>query len=204
MLVSLEFLQPGTARPARVAVFPGAYNPPTLAHVEIARAASAWADEVVWVIPRAFPHKAFDGAPFAARCAMLAELTNAYPGFSAAIADGGLYAEMADEAQAHFGSAAEIALVCGRDAAERIETWDYGQPGFVDRMLERYRLLVATRGGEYAPPEKHRHRITTLELEPAHNLISSTEVRRRIEQGGNWRELVPPAIYDQVLAIYRP
>ena len=55
----------------RVALFPGAWNPPTVAHLAIARAALTWSDEVVWLLPRAFPHKSFDGAPFEDRLHML-------------------------------------------------------------------------------------------------------------------------------------
>jgi nicotinate (nicotinamide) nucleotide adenylyltransferase len=207
VLVALEFLhgsalRAGTAVPERVAVFPGAYNPPTVAHLEIARAAAEWADEVLWVIPRAFPHKQFDGAPLEARCRMLAALVKEQPGFSAATSEGGLYAEIADEARAHFGEHTEIALVCGRDAAQRLVEWDYGDPDFVDRMLARYHLLVAARRGEYQPLERHRHRIGTLTLPSALDLISSSEVRRRIENGDDWRDLVPPSIHEHVRAVY--
>ncbi len=129
-----------------MALFPGAWNPPTIAHVAIARAARALADEVIWVMPRAFPHKGFEGAGFAARCRMLEILAQQDEGFSAAVSDGGLYAEIADEAREFFGHGAEIVLVCGRDAAERIARWDYGAPGVFDDLLRRYRLLVAARG----------------------------------------------------------
>jgi nicotinate (nicotinamide) nucleotide adenylyltransferase len=202
VLVALEFLHGGVSRPARVAVFPGAYNPPTVAHLEIARAAAEWADEVLWVIPRAFPHKDFAGAPLEARCRMLAVLAQEHPAFSAATSQGGLYAEIADEARAHFPEPAEIALVCGRDAAQRLVEWDYGEPGFVDRMLRRYRLLVAARGGEYQPLERHRHRIDTLVLPASLDLVSSSEVRRRMEEGGDWRALVPPSIHQHIRAAY--
>ena len=191
--------QPG---PARLAVFPGAFNPPTIAHLEIARAAAEWADEVLWVIPRAFPHKVFDGAPFGPRCSMLAALAQSQPGFSAATSEGGLYGEIAEEARCHFGEATQIALVCGRDAAERLVEWDYGDPHYVDRMLERCRILVATRRGEYQPPERHSSRITTLSLAASHDFVSSSEVRRRIEKGRDWRELVPAAIHEQIRAVY--
>ena len=203
-LMALEILHRGVVKetPSRVAVFPGAYNPPTIAHLEIARAAAEQAEEVLWVIPRAFPHKKFAGASLEARCRMLASLVRENPGFSVATSDGGLYGEIAEETRAHFAEQTEIALVCGRDAAERLADWDYGDPDYLDRMLRSYRILVAARRGEYRPPERHRHRIDALVLPASHDLVSSSEVRRRIEKGGNWQELVPASIHDEIRAVY--
>jgi len=202
VLVALEFLHRCTHSPARIAVFPGAWNPPTVAHAEIARAASRWADEILWVIPRAFPHKTFEGATLEARCAMLTDLAKSHA-HSAATSEGGLYGDIADEARAHFGPHTEIALVCGRDAAERLASWTYPDPDYLHRMMSRYRLLVAARLGDYLPPERYRDRIVTLEMASSFDLISSTEVRRRIAEHGAWEPLVPESIHQHVRAAYR-
>ncbi len=188
--------------PGRVAIFPGAWNPPTVAHLAIARAALAWADEVVWLLPRAFPHKSFDGASFEDRLLMLRRIAADHPGFSVAIADGGLYVEMADEARDFFGPNPAIALLCGRDAAERIAVWDYGRPGVFDRMLERYTLLVAGRDGEYLPAAHHTERVIPLPMGASFDEVSSTEVRDRISRGDNWRHLVPESIADSAASLY--
>jgi nicotinate-nucleotide adenylyltransferase len=188
--------------PPRVAIFPGAWNPPTIAHLAIARGALNWASEVVWLLPRAFPHKSFDGAPFEDRLLMLRRIAAAHPEFSVAIAAGGLYVEMADEAREFFGPAPEIALLCGRDAAERISAWDYGRPGVFDGMLERYTLLVAGRDGDYLPAAHHTGRIVQLPMGASFDEVSSTEVRDRIRRGAGWRHLVPASIADAVASLY--
>ncbi len=185
--------------PRSVAVFPGAWNPPTVAHLEIARAARAHVDEVVWVLPRAFPHKGFEGADFEARRGMLLRLVESEPGFSAAVSDGGLYVEIAREARDFFGDEAEIALVAGRDAVERMATWDYGAGGVFEELLRRHRLLVAARRGEYEPAGD---RIIRLPMEADWNEVSSSEVRRRIANGEDWRELAPEAIADVIRDLY--
>jgi nicotinic acid mononucleotide adenylyltransferase len=182
-------------------MFPGAWNPPTIAHVEISRATRTQADEVIWVIPRAFPHKEFEGASFPARCRML-EILAKEEGFSAAVSDGGLYADIANEAREFFGGGTEIALVCGRDAAERIAAWDYGAPGVFDELVRRHRLMVATRQGEYEPASHLRERISCLPMESGWDEVSSSEVRRRIACGEDWSALVPRALLSMVRNLY--
>ena len=199
----LEIIHRADINPSRVAVLPGAFNPPTVAHLKMARAALRHADEVVWVLPRGFPHKSFDGAGFADRSRMLKLVAGAEPGFSAAVSDGGLYAEIAAEAEAFYGPAAQIALVCGRDAAERIASWDYGTPGVFDSMVRRYRLLVASRAGDYIPPAEHADRITSMQLAPGADGVSSSNVRRLIAAGMPWEHLVPLPIVDLVRRLYR-
>jgi nicotinic acid mononucleotide adenylyltransferase len=160
------------------------------------------ADEVIWLLPRVFPHKKFEGAGFDTRRRMLETLARQHAGFSAAVSDGGLYAEMAAEARDYFGPQTEISLVLGRDAAERIAAWDYGAPGVFDDFIRRHRLLVADRSGEYEPAEHHRGRISKLPMEASWDEVSSSEVRRRIENGEDWRILVPPAIARIVQDVY--
>ena len=197
----LEFLYRTADKPGKVVLFPGAWNPPTVAHLDIARTARREADEVIWILPRAFPHKGFEGAGFEARRAMLESVAR-NAGFSAAVSDGGLYAEIAAEAREFLGPKVEIALVLGRDAAERIAAWDYGAHGFFDDFVRRYKLLVAARGGEYEPAGHHKERISRLPMDASWDEVSSSEVRRRIAEGGDWRILVPPAIVEIVEDLY--
>lgn len=201
-LLALEFLHRVMANPGRVALFPGAWNPPTEAHLDIARAARSFADEVVWVLPRAFPHKGFEGASFENRCRMLKRVVKAEEGFSAAVSEGGLYAEIGDEARAFFGPQADILLLCGRDAAERMAAWDYGAPDFFDRMVARYPLLVAARQGEYEPAGHHSSRILRLPMAANWDEVSSSEVRRRIASGEDWKKLIPPELAAMVGHLY--
>jgi nicotinic acid mononucleotide adenylyltransferase len=158
--------------------------------------------EMVWVLPRSFPHKGFEGASFDARCRMLETLAGSEEGFSVAVSDGGLYAEIANEAREYFGSRTEIALVCGRDAAERIANWDYGAPDVFDEFVRQYQLLVASRTGDYLPAGHHAERIIRLPMESSWDDVSSSEVRRRIAAGEDWRALVPPAIAGLIQTLY--
>jgi nicotinic acid mononucleotide adenylyltransferase len=191
--LALEFLYRAAGSPAKVVLFPGSWNPPTIAHVGIARTARHHADEVIWVLPRRFPHKDFEGAGFDARSRMLETIAR-HEGFSAAVSHGGLYAEIAGEARDFFGPETEITMVLGRDAAERIAAWDYGAPGVFDDFVRHNRLLVAARRGEYEPAAPHREFISMLPMESSWDEVSSSEVRRRMANGDDWRALVPPDI----------
>jgi nicotinate (nicotinamide) nucleotide adenylyltransferase len=187
--------------PKSVAILAGAFNPPTTAHVALAESALTVVDEVVLAIPRSFPHKQFEGATLEQRIAMLQRIAETHPAFSIGVAEGGLFAEIAREARVHYPGV-EIYLLCGRDAAERILTWDYGDPEFADRMLHEFGLLVAPRQGEYVAPERFRHAIRNLS--PGnYDDCSSTRLRDTIRHTEDWRTLVPEAIAGMVEKIYR-
>jgi nicotinic acid mononucleotide adenylyltransferase len=168
----------------------------------LARAALRCVDEVVFVLPRVFPHKGYEGATFEQRVEMLGAALADEPRVSIASTERGLFIDIATECKADYGSEVALSFLCGRDAAERIVNWDYGRPGAIDEMLEVFSLLVACRGGEYVPPAALAQRIAALALSEDVDRVSATEVRTRIREGRPWRNLVPEAIQDQVRQIY--
>ncbi len=200
--MALEFFIRATGRPARLGILPGAFNPPTVAHLALARAALGAADEVLFVLPRVFPHKRYERPGFQARIEMLAAALAAEPRWSVATCPAGLFIEIARDCRAAYGEAARLSFVCGRDAAERILHWDYGEPGAAARMLEVFDLLVACRGGEFQAPAEFAPRVRALALDAAQDAVSASEVRRRAATGGRWEHLVPPAIVPLVRRYY--
>jgi nicotinic acid mononucleotide adenylyltransferase len=168
----------------------------------LAKAALLATDEVVFVIPRTFPHKSFEGASFDQRIAMLRRLAAADPRFSVAATGGGLFLDIARELRAAYEPCPELKFLCGRDAAERIVNWDYGHDEAVPRMLDEFELLVAARAGAYDPPPEIADRVHVLSLEEDYGSVSATEVRTKIRQGLAWEHLVPEAIAEQVREVY--
>jgi len=199
----MEFFRRPEARPSRLGILPGAFNPVTVAHLAVARAGLAHVDEVLFALPRVFPHKEYQGAPFADRIQMLAAALEEEPAFSIAAVEGGLFVEIARECREFYGNDVALTFLCGRDAAERIAGWDYGRPGALAEMLNQFDLLVATRGGDYRPPDEFRAAFRHLELARAFDHVSASEVRRRIAGGAPWEHLVPAAVRDRVREIYR-
>jgi nicotinate-nucleotide adenylyltransferase len=180
----------------RIGVLAGAFNPLTRAHLALADAAAKVVDEVVFVVPRAYPHKHFHGAGLEDRIEMLKLAGGRY---RVGIADGGLFIDIARQLRQPDS---EICFICGKDAAERVMEWDYGETGSIEKLLDEFSLLVAERAGTYRPPEHLRHRVHHLELGDDFSDVSSTEVRRRIAAREPWEHLVPEAILDHVRRIY--
>lgn len=197
----MEFLR-RAGRPSRsVALMPGAWNPPTKAHTALAEAALEHAGEVVLVLPRTLPHKRFEGPAAEVRKRWLVELTGLSPRFSAAVSEGGLFVEMAREARQ--AGAERVLVVCGSDAAERIVKWRYRAGLEIGRQLEEsYELLVAPRGGAWQPPRRLAGRVHHLPLARELQAVSSTQVRELARSGGDWRELVPEALAEEIGRVY--
>ena len=187
----MEFHIRADRTPAKLAILPGAFNPPTRAHLAMAESALAVADQVLFVLPRVFPHKEYSGPGFDTRVQWLRAALAGNPRFSLASTDRGLFIDIAREARVDYGAATGLCILCGRDAAERIVNWDYGGADNIEKQLEVFELLVAARGGHYDPPPQIRNRVRSIALPAGVEEISSTEVRRRIGAGEPWRHLVP-------------
>lgn len=200
----MTFLRRADARPRRLGILAGTFNPPTCAHLALARAALARVEEVLFALPRAFPHKPYQGAAFEQRLHMLEILLQGEPRFSLAVTEGGLFLEIARECRAAYGPETQLYFVCGRDAAERIVGWDYGTAGGIAEQLREYQLLVAPRQGCWTPPASLRERIHQLPLDPGYDEVSATQVRENLRRSQPWEHLVPEPIREMVREIYAP
>ena len=197
----MQWLTPPPAAAGWLALLPAAWNPPTCAHLALARAALDQAASVAFVLPRVFPHKLQEGAAPRLRERWLVALAHAEPGCCAAVSDGGLFIEMAREARESIPDS-RVALVCGSDAADRIVNWRYAPPDSIDHQLEEYELWVAARGHAYSAPAHLASRFRSLDVGEDFHLVSSSEVRQRIAARGAWHELVPEPIRDSVARAY--
>ena len=198
----MQFFRRASARPARLGIFPGTFNPVTVAHTALACAALNTVDEVVFVLPRVFPHKHYVGASFTQRVEMLTAVAHAEPRFSIATTDQGLFIDIARECRQFYHPDIRLSFLCGRDAAERIANWDYGSPGAWEEMLREFDLLVAARAGEYRPETGQLGSFCQIALDPSCDAVSATDVRRRVAESEPWEHLVPEAIHSHVREIY--
>ena len=192
----MEFFRRAMGNPSTLAVFPGTFNPVTIAHVALAEAALAVVDEVAFVLPRMLPHKEYSGVPYEQRVQLLLAALANEERFSVASTARGLFVEIAGECRERYGSEVKLSFLCGADAAERVASWNYGGQGTFSGMVAQFELLVAERGGRFTLP--HR----PLELAAGYACVSATEVRERISRRDPWEHLVPAAVREQVRRIY--
>ena len=173
-IMALTFYRKADVKTRKLGVLPGTFNPPTCAHLAIGRAGLSVVDEVVFVLPRALPHKDFSGVSFQDRLRLLQQATINESRFSVAASDEGLFISIARECRDVYGSDVECVFLCGRDAAERIVNWDYGEPGAFPKMLTEFSMLVASREGAYDPPAEMETLIRPLPLGITCDHISAT------------------------------
>jgi nicotinic acid mononucleotide adenylyltransferase len=199
----MDLVQRGALDARRVALLPAAWNPPTLAHLALADAAFDFADEVLLVLPRVFPHKEFEHAGFDVRLEWLQRIAACREGLGVGVTRGGLFLDMARALRTADSRVEQVYIVCGRDAAERFIGWPYdGEPNAIEQLRE-FSLLVAPRGAPFIVPDAYRGSIHALHLDPKLQRISSTEIRERIGRGEPWAHLVPDEIAGEVGAIYQ-
>jgi len=192
----MEFFRRARKQPSTLGILPGTFNPVTIAHLSLADAGLEMVDEVLFVLPRVFPHKEWSGASFEDRVGMLQRVLADQSRVSIACTDRGLFAEIAQECREAYGPAPKLSFLCGADAAERIANWDYGDTGAFSRMMQEFDLLVADRGARFSLP--HRR----LPIPADHASVSATEVRERIARGEAWEHLVPESVHDEVRRIF--
>jgi nicotinate (nicotinamide) nucleotide adenylyltransferase len=202
----MEFLRRAAGHPARLGILAGTFNPPTRAHFGLVRAAAPAIDEILFTLPKVFPHKRYISADMETRLKMLdlaAEAVDLPVPWSIASTERGLFMDIARDCREPYGLQCRFLFLCGRDAADRIVNWDYGQPDAFHEMLQEFELLVFPRQGVYKPPPEIRDRVHSLPLDSGYDAISSTKVRERVAKGGHWEHLVPSSITGLVRATYK-
>lgn len=188
----------------RVGLLPSAFNPPTVAHVAIADVAQERfaLDQVVFVLTEAMPHKRIDRPGPEERLRWLRAIARERPDRAVTACGVGLVIDIAEAFRGDLGPACEIFVLAGRDAAERFASWDYGDGMPFAEQLRHYRLLVASRDGDYDVPAEHAGRILPFSIGARYNEASSRAVREAVRRGDGWDHIVPAAIRDAIGAAY--
>jgi cytidyltransferase-like protein len=197
----MQFLREPKPTTQTFALFAGAFHPPTVAHLALAQQARQTVDEVVFALPREFPHKTYEGATLEQRIAMLLSASDA----PIALFDTNYFFDMAEELSQH--SHARVQLLLGEDAAARLLTWDYGldrsaTETYLRTRLERFPILTTGRDCATKVPAYYRDHLLWLPTPQEAIDVSSTEVRHRIATQQPWRHLVPATIHQAVEKIY--
>ena len=179
-----------------IGIFPGVFNPVTRAHLALVRAAieQYTLRQVVFLLPMSFPHKKYGDTGFENRILLLQVALAEDERCVVASSQTGLFHEIAAEVSEYYPLKFRLFFLCGRDAAERIVSWNYDDALSFTQQLEKFELLVASRDGVYQPPLALKERIHTVHLSPEWNSISASGFRRAIRQNQDWERVVSPGV----------
>lgn len=188
-----------------VALLPGAFDPPTAAHLHLAeRALRDGYQRVVFTLAVRTVGKRRTGLTREDR--LLALRAMASRNIVVAAVSHGLYADQAEAAARAFPGA-DIAFLVGSDKVFQIfdPRWYRDRDHALTRLFERARIVVAPRAGHMralrevlTAPENRpfAERVEILRLHPAVGEMSSTRVRGLLRAGVQPSGLVPHAVAE--------
>jgi nicotinic acid mononucleotide adenylyltransferase len=183
------------AQPRRLGLLPGSFNPPTEAHLALARSALATGslDRLDFLLAsRTVNKERVEGTTLADRLLLLELVAEPSPQLGVVFVNRGLYVEQAELIHAALPDLAELWFVVGFDKIVQIFDPRYYQDrdAALDRLFVLARFMVAPRGeadvGDLASlldrPENRRYqgRISSLPLAPAYRHMSSSRVRAHV------------------------
>ena len=199
----------------RVGILPGSFNPPTIAHLELARAARRRfdLDHVVFSLSSAIVDKErLEGLCREDRLLLMRLLAQDRPWIAVAVVNRGLYSEQAPAFRAVFGHAAGLWFIVGMDKVLQIFDPKYydDRDRALDALFAHVRLIAANRegwGGEdlralLERPENfpYRDRVEALAL-PIHlKDQSSSAVRRGVAGAWPWENALPRVAREFIAA----
>ncbi|MBO7300186.1 MAG: nicotinate (nicotinamide) nucleotide adenylyltransferase [Tidjanibacter sp.] len=180
---------------ALTALYFGSFNPLHLGHLAVAQYAvqKGFAEEVWLVVSPHNPHKSTSElAPEEERLEMARRAVEGIEGVEVCDVEFSLprpsYTINTIDHLKKLYPEREFAILGGGDVAATIATWREGE-----RLVAENRIFIYPRGENDDFEEPFR----MLEGAPMMT-ISSTEVRRRIADGGEWESLVPQKVMEYI------
>jgi len=187
-----------------LAVIPGAYNPPTKAHLALSTAALERAfDAVAFSVGTVTIDKPQAGLGLDERLHLLCEICRDQPRWGVVLHNRGLYAEQAHALRRSFPGIERLVFVVGMDKVAQI--FDPRYYADLERSLgdlfDRAGLMVAARGTldraalerllQHEPARSFARRIEWLELGAEVRDVSATAIRARVARGEPVSEWLP-------------
>lgn len=194
-----------------IAIFGGAFNPPTLAHINLAKQILDNLSNIKKIIfvPVSTKYNKNGLAEDKDRFNMLRTICKKIDNIE--VSDIELKSsrqlftiETLDKIQAQNKNK-KIFFIIGTDNLKQLDTWHN-----VDKLLEKYKVIVLKRNNDNISEiinnsnvlSNHRESIVELKnIKPIN--LSSTHIREKLKKGEDISKLVPPEIAEKVVEIYK-
>ena len=199
----------------RVGILPGSFNPPTIAHLELARAARRrfHLDRVVFSLSSVIVDKErLEGLCREDRLLLLSLLARHRPWAAVGVVNRGLYSEQAPAFLGRFGGGTELWFIVGMDKVLQIFDPRYydDRDRALDALFKHARLIAANRedwGGEELEAlldrpanVPYRGRVRPLTLPPRLKHQASSTVRRGVPDGSSFEDVLPEVARNFITA----
>ncbi len=211
---------PGAGLAGNVALLPGSFNPPTMAHLALAESAlkTGKVDAVCFLLAtRTVNKERVEGASLADRLLLLEEITRGHPKLGVVLVNRGLYVDQARIARAALPRLGELWFIVGFDKIVQIFDPRYyaHRDIALDELFRLARFFVAPRGAAgfddlnqlLNEPQNRPYadRVTPLPLPPEYREVSSSHLRAVAHQTGPLTD-VPPIVtrFIEATGAYEP
>jgi nicotinic acid mononucleotide adenylyltransferase len=198
----------GTAALRSVAVLPGAFNPPTVAHVALAEAAAPAFDAVLFSLGRVTIDKEESGLLLEDRLWLLERLARRDARFGVIVPNRGLYSGIAEATRRALPTIDVLAFLVGMDKVPQLfDPRYYDDPEReLEALFSRARFLVAPRGADdratlerllAAPMARpYAARFEWLELASRWRDVSATKARSAPATAEDAARLLPDEVRE--------
>lgn len=194
-----------------IAIFGGAFNPPTLAHINLAKQILDNLSNIKKIIfvPVSTKYNKSGLAEDKDRFNMLKTICKEFNNIE--VSDIELKSsrqlftiETLDKIQEQNKNK-KIFFIIGTDNLKQLDSWHN-----VDKLLEKYKVIVLKRNNDNISEiinnsnvlSNHRESIVELKnIKPIN--LSSTHIREKLKKGEDISKLVPPEIAEKVVGIYK-
>ena len=189
-------------------IFPASFNPPTMAHLALIRAArkQAHLDEILLLLDLQAMDKRLLGATWEERITLLEILFRRDPKISIGLANRGLFLDKMEPLRSLYSASTEFTFIIGFDTILRVMDKKYykHRKKSLDGLFSQSRFLVANRGAQEEEDferllgarenERYRKKVSFFTLPERYTFLSSTRVRKEAREGRSIAGLVPISV----------
>ena len=191
-------------------IFSGSFNPLTIAHIKLIEEARQQyqLDEILLLLAKSNVDKDVYGLPLAGRMIILKQFAVSQPYISTGVSSHGRYIDKVSALKTIYPSQTDFSFIVGYDTLVRIFDPKYyknlreelqhlfSQCRFIAANREEVDINAIQQFLSQTSLQDYRQHVDYVLLSDDYAEISSTDVRRRIEEGEPISHLVPPIVVE--------